>query len=194
MAVNIRKLEVMPGDIFLTRGSSWVSRAIRKFQRSPGEPKSWVNHVGMFMQETRFTHAIGIEALHTVKQHNVYDRYKRKKEMIAIARYEPFVKQDRYEVSIEASRFTNAKYGYAKIGGNFGDYLLSKIKGKEVFFFRNRFKTKRRPICSILDSLAYATKKVLFLQKDPKTVQPDDIWDEIVKNPDWVFILPLTRI
>ena len=36
-----------PGDVFLTRGSSFISRAIRFFTRSIGEKRTKVNHVGL---------------------------------------------------------------------------------------------------------------------------------------------------
>ena len=36
-----------PPDIFFTRGTGWLSGAIRKLTRSRGEPPTIANHVGL---------------------------------------------------------------------------------------------------------------------------------------------------
>ena len=40
-------MQLLPGDIFLSKGDSFVSRGIRFFSRSGGESRTEANHTGL---------------------------------------------------------------------------------------------------------------------------------------------------
>ncbi len=67
--------ELLPADVFLTRGSSWLSRAIRFFTRGAGEARTKVNHVGLVVEGGPIEDAVVVEALSKVKQHKLVDQY-----------------------------------------------------------------------------------------------------------------------
>ena len=64
-----------PGDIFLTRGCSFISKAIRYITRSIGEKRTKVNHVGLVVQRGDIKTAIGVEALSKVIRHTLWSQY-----------------------------------------------------------------------------------------------------------------------
>jgi cell wall-associated NlpC family hydrolase len=43
--------QLQPGDIFFTRGTGFLAKAIRFFTRNIGEQRSRVNHVGIVAKE-----------------------------------------------------------------------------------------------------------------------------------------------
>ena len=63
-----------PGDIFLTRSCSLISKAIRFFTRSIGEKRTKVNHVGIVVQRGDIKTAIGVEALSKVVRHTLWSQ------------------------------------------------------------------------------------------------------------------------
>lgn len=58
-------VKIEPADIFLTRGSSLLSGAIRFFTRTIGEKRTKVNHVGLVISEGSLQDCVVIEALST---------------------------------------------------------------------------------------------------------------------------------
>jgi len=64
-----------PGDIFFTRGSGLLSRAIRFCTRSFGEKRSKVNHVGVIVEEGGIQTAMVVEALIKVRKHRLWKQY-----------------------------------------------------------------------------------------------------------------------
>ena len=67
------KILLESGDIFLTRGCGFISKAIRYITRSIGEKRTKVNHVGLVVQRGNIKTAIGVEALSKVIRHTLYD-------------------------------------------------------------------------------------------------------------------------
>ncbi|MDI6744701.1 MAG: hypothetical protein QMD07_04915 [Thermodesulfovibrionales bacterium] len=64
-----------PGDVFLTRGKGFISKAIRFFTRSIGESRTKVNHVGIVIEEGTLKTAVVVEALSMVRRHRLWDKY-----------------------------------------------------------------------------------------------------------------------
>jgi len=60
------------GDLFLTRGFGFISKAIRFITRSIGEKRTKVNHVGLVVQRGNFKTVIGVEALSKVMRHKLW--------------------------------------------------------------------------------------------------------------------------
>jgi len=64
------------GDIFLTRGCGFISKAIRFFTRSIGEKRTKVNHVGLVVQRGEVKTVIVVEALcKGVMRHTLWSQY-----------------------------------------------------------------------------------------------------------------------
>lgn len=55
--------ELLPGDVFMTRGQGFVSRAIRIFTRTIGEKRTRVNHVGIIVSAGILKTSKEVEAL-----------------------------------------------------------------------------------------------------------------------------------
>ena len=58
-----------PGDVFLTRGRSLLSLAVRVFTRKFGEKRTVVNHVGLVVEGGTMRTTKVVEALITVRRH-----------------------------------------------------------------------------------------------------------------------------
>ena len=65
----------MPADVFLTRGHSFLSRAIRFFTRGLGESRTKVNHVGVVVTKGSLETAEVVEAVSRVKRHRLWNAY-----------------------------------------------------------------------------------------------------------------------
>ncbi len=61
-------MEYKSCDIFLTRGYSFLSKAIRFFSRNFGEKRTKVNHIGVVVEEGPLETCIVVEALSKVKK------------------------------------------------------------------------------------------------------------------------------
>ena len=179
-----------PGDIFLTRGTGFISKAIRFFSRTIGEKRTKVNHVGVVVESGSLEKAKVVEALSRVKHHRLWDRYgPPKKDSVAIYRQ---TNLNEHEINIivnEAESQVGKKYGYFKIFAHLLDWILLG-----VYIFRRIARNGKYPICSWL--VAHAYEKV---EKDfgvaAGAVNPDDIWDFIEEHPDiYKEIHPLKRI
>ena len=165
-------------DIFFTRGEHWFSRQIRKMTRSPGEPETIANHVGLVGYEGNGLHAWGLEALGDgVKFHRLCERYGPSSE-ICIFRPLNLTDVERDKIYAEAGTMINARYGWAKIVLHGLDYCLG---GK--YLFRRFGKIDRFPICSYFVAHAYAAAGKAF-NVDTRAASPDDIWDYVVSHPD----------
>ena len=179
-----------PGDVFLTRGHSLLSRAIRFFTRSIGEKRTKINHVGIIVEEGNLQSCLGVEALSRVRKHRLWYKYgPPNKDSVSIFR--PInVNEDEIGVIVnEALEQVGKKYGYLKIITHLLDWFLLG-----VYFFR-RFTCKEKyPICSWLVAHSFSKAGKNF-GVSTGAAQPDDIWDFITNNPDkYQEIHPLKQI
>jgi hypothetical protein len=191
----MNSFKLWQGDIGLTRGVKRLARIIRVCQRSKGELPSIVNHALTSADYQIGKCAMIIEALDTVKYHDLYERYGDTSEMVSMFRHRHLTDSQRRAVAEKAKSYVGRKYGYLKIGAHLGDYGLSRLFGHEVYFCRRIAGIDKYPICSWVVAFAYAEIGVLFLGKKPGFVEPDDIWDEVTKHPEtWENVLPLSYL
>ena len=61
-----------PGDVFLTRGNAFISKAIRFFTCGIGEKRTRVNHVGLVVEEGDVKTAVVVEALSRMTNPNLH--------------------------------------------------------------------------------------------------------------------------
>jgi hypothetical protein len=170
-------------DIVLDRGDNLLSKGILECQRQRGEGKSIVSHAGLIVEGGNPLKSKLIESLHTTVIRNL-SYYLDGKRSIIVFRNRTFDGSNRVEIVKKAMEYTTRSYGYHIIAAHFMDYLLG---GKYVF--RKMFKMGKYDICSWKVSYPYASIGYKFLGIEPNLVQPDDIWDHIMKTIDeWEVI------
>ncbi len=168
-----------PGDIFLTRGCSFISKAIRCITRSIGEKRTKVNHVGIVVQRGDIKTAIGVEALSKVMRHTLWFQYgPPKKDLVAVYRATNLTAEQIKDIIAEAEKHVGKKYGYCMIVAHLLDWLFLG-----VYFFRRMIPGNKYPICSWVVADAFAKVGKDFAV-EVGMATPDDIWDFIEKNSD----------
>lgn len=175
--------ELMPGDVFLTAGGSWLSRAIRWGSQQPGESPTEANHIGIVVTSGGMV----VEALTRVTRRGIHRYAEQDGTKIAIFRNRTLTNAERSKVAFAASREVGKRYGYGKIVL----HLLDRLLGGGSLFKSLSF-AKRWPICSTLVAVAYHEIGYSFAALPPMMVQPDDIWDHVIASPNWEEILPMT--
>ena len=168
-----------PGDIFFTRGSGLLSRAIRVCTRSFGEKPSRVNHVGVIVEEGGIQTAMVVEALIKVRKHRLWKQYgSSKRQQVAVYRAKNLNPEQIEIIIAEANKQVGRRYGFGKIIAHFLDWLLTG-----AYVFRRLTSDPRYPICSWLVAHSYSEAGKHF-GVAPGAADPDDIWDFIVKRTD----------
>ncbi|MCA9571715.1 MAG: hypothetical protein KC656_27950, partial [Myxococcales bacterium] len=179
-------VELRPGDVVLTRGTSWVSRLIRVASRVVGESRTQVNHVGVLATggslglQGLLRGSRGqvdllqgepeiVEALARVVQHPFLPAYANAWSEVAVFRCEALTDEERAEVVRRAGAYVGRRYGYLQLVAHFLDWLL-----QGAFVFRRLTSTARYPICSWL--VAHAYKGIDDFGTRPGGASPDDIW------------------
>lgn len=179
-------MRLEPGDVFLTQGSSFVSRAIRFLTRDKGESRTEVNHVGVVTAHGSERTATIVEASSKVVRRRMESYFGSKNTKVAIYRYSLLNDIEERQVVRAANDYVGAKYGYLKIVAHFLDWCLGG-----VYFFRRFAQMDNYPICSWLVAYAYQDAGLGF-GIEANAASPDDIWDWVT-NPDngWEEIHPL---
>lgn len=170
--------QLEPGDIFLTRGTGFISSAIRFFSRTGGESRTEVNHAGLVCSYGTNQSAYIVEA-NRVVQKNIMGRYRNNKNT-DIAIFRP-VDRDEYileTIALKAESYVGRKYGYLKIVAHFLDWCLG---GR--YLFRRFARMDRYPICSWVVSYSYDAVNKTF-GVPPWAASPDDIWDYCISHPN----------
>jgi hypothetical protein len=182
--------EFEPGDIFLTRGQAFISKAIRFFTRDTGEKPTKVNHVGVVVEAGEITTTVVVEALSKVKRHRLWKQYGPPREDgVAVYRATNLTPGEIETIVATANRQVGKKYGYLKIVAHFLDWLLNG-----AYFFRRLVPDGKYPICSWLVAHAFS-KAGKHFGVEPGAAAPDDIMDFIEANPDkYTQVRPLVPL
>ena len=168
-----------PSDIFFTRGSGLLSRAIRFFTRSFGEKRSKVNHVGVVVEEGGIRTAVVVEALIKVRKHRLWKQYgSSKRQQVAVYRANNLNPEQIETIIAEANEQVGRWYGFVKIIAHFLDWLLTG-----AYVFRRLTSDPRYPICSWLVAHSYS-KAGKYFGVAPGAADPDDIWDFVDERTD----------
>lgn len=186
MTMTPATISVLPGDIFLTRGSSLFSKGIRFCTRSIGEKRSRVNHVGFISTDSRLRFADCIEALSTIKEHSLWAQYASGGTEVAVYRVKKWSAEDRARCIELAREYKGRKYGYPALAAHFLDWLL-----QGAYVFRRLTNSDDYPICSWLVDCVCGKLEVTF-DVPAGAANPDDIWDYIQAHPEeFDEIMPL---
>lgn len=182
-------LQLEPSDIFLTRGDSFVSRAIRFFTRGKGEARTEVNHVGVVVAAGDAGTATIVEALTKVKRRRMSAYRGSKTTLVAVYRPKNLSTAERQKVARRAARYVGADYGYVKLVAHFLDWCLGG-----AYVFRRIASMDRYPICSWV--VAYSFEEVGENFGVPAwAADPDHIWDWVTAHPgEWVELHPLDTL
>lgn len=168
-----------PGDVYLTKGTSFVARLIRTFTTRFGESRSQVNHVGIVVTEGGVDRAVVVEALSKVKKHPMARYQNKTKTAVAVFRPLDLTPEQIGMVVAKALEYEGRSYGYGKIVAHFLDWVL-----QGAYLFRRLTSDDRYPICSWVVAYAFEKARPRFFGVDPGSADPDDIWDWIVDHPD----------
>jgi hypothetical protein len=175
------------GDIFLTQGDSFVSKAIRFFTRSTGESRTMVNHVGVVTSAGPVEDAKVVEALSKVKRRKL-SKYKGGKTKVAVFRPVGLDDNEISNIVVYANKQVGKDYGYVKIVAHLLDWCLGG-----VYVFRKMARMEKYPICSWLVAYAYDEVGQDF-GVEPWAADPDHIWDYVTQSPLYTQVHPLVRL
>lgn len=178
MAARFRR-----GDIVLTRGDSFVSKAIRWFSRVSGESRTMVNHVAIVTADGDSATAEIVEALTTVKKRKlkVYRRHPK----TAVAVYRPLnVTPEQIDTIVD--------YSLSTVGRSYGHHMLvahalDRLVFNHGYVVRRLVGMEKYPICSWIIAQAYSRAGFTF-GVAPGQADPDDIWDHVVVSDHYTAV------
>lgn len=182
---------VQPGDIFFTKGTSFVSRNIRRFTRQVDEPLTQVNHTGVFIEAGPLPTAQAVEALSKVKVTQPWaTRTKTGREKIVVFRRVDLHYETREDMAAVALSYVGRHYGYLKIVTHWLDWLTGGH-----YFFRRVTSSHDYPICSWVSSYVLDSVGIRPNGLNPAKASPDDLWDAILQEREkWFTAFPLLAI
>jgi hypothetical protein len=172
------ELTLQPCDIFLTRGSGFVAKAIRFFTQSFGEDRTKANHVGIIVEPGTVHTAMEVEALTMVRRHPLFRYTKKRTTGVAVFRPISLTDGERDKIVEKANDYVGRKYGWTKIVTHMMDWGL-----KGAYVFRRLTHDDNYPICSWVVAYAYDAAGRRF-GVDPGAADPDDIWDYVITHPE----------
>lgn len=129
-------------DIGFSSTESFLSRAIRWFERGKGEEASKRSHVFLFGKPGYLT-----EARWNGVKRKEYDSWKVGREF-EVWRHTGLSGKERLAITRAASVYVGRRYGFLKLGAHMLDGLVHKASGCEVFWFRRACFMDNYPICS----------------------------------------------
>lgn len=178
--IKVYKIDLAPADIVFVSDKSLLSRLINKFQAK--EDRSIFSHCALAVNKDTL-----LEARLKV-QYTPFSYYTNKKSNICICRNVKLTSGEKLKIVYNAiDMFLYKKYGFQKLLLHAVDYFFSKLVKKDVVFARNLCKSDRYPICSYLVAKAYQNyynfNNIPFF-----AVQPDDIFDSIIKSQEWYIV------
>jgi len=172
----------LPGDIIFCKSSSVLGWLIRWAERRRNEPKSYANHTAGIGSDKNVVEAVSRVAstdwLAWTKKHKHFE----------VWRYKSFTPSQRIAVARAAEIYLDRKYGWWKLFIHLGDSIISKVTGKDAFFFRRVLHVKKYPICSWVWAWAYYRQGVFF-GTDPAYADPDGQHDHVQASDDWKMVL-----
>ena len=174
MQTNVLYLK---GDIILTKGTTWLSKAIRRLTQDKGELITQVNHAGIIVSPAySLEKAVIVEALLKVRRHIIHHNYGKGHSEIAVFRPVTCTSKEIYTIINKAESYVGNKYGFLKLILHLLDWCIG---GR--YFFRRIGKMDRFPICSYLVAKSFSEAGKDFGVPD-RSASPDDIWDFCVNS------------
>jgi hypothetical protein len=163
------------GDIVCTRDDSWLSKAIRWAERTPGEEASQASHVGVMYTSAKICEALWKTEIRPLKP-TLDDRY------VDIFRPNLFPSEVS-DIKKKLRKWEGDQYGWWKIGLHGGDKLVANAIYATTGIqysprvFRWFGAMDKYPICSWVVGYAFETVLPNYFGIEPWAAQPDDIHD-----------------
>lgn len=182
---------LLKGDMVLIADLDWRGRAVRQFQRDrAGESPSIVNHARVVVEDMVGESCMEVESLpQGTVLNEMFSTYgKVKNQMTAIFRNRKWTLVQRDYVAMRARSFIGKPYGYPAIVGCALSWIFGRVG------FRKIFSNNKSPTCSQVAAYAAYAAKTKFVGLDPDMVEPDDMWDEFVRNEDWLCVHPFDKL
>jgi len=171
-----------PGDIVCFGDRSWLSRAIKWFTRSRGEPPTKCSHVGLM-----YDSEMVCEALRKVRIHPILTRLE-ESGWRQVYRATGLTKVQRKAIMLQCEYYKGKSYGWWK---NLAHALDSLLGG---YVFRRLLFMDRYPVCSWLVAWVYERcVKHFFFGLAANAVQPDDIHDACQDGERFTLIFTTTK-
>ncbi len=158
---------LLPGDIFASRGSSWVSKAVRFLSRHIGEGRTIVSHVGIVVAGGTLDTAVVVQAAWKTKLMVLSEL----KSPMAVFRPINLTDDEIKTVVAAAIAYEGRQYSIMKLATHAADWLLGGL-----YVFRRLTQMDRYPICSWIVAKSFAKIGKDF-GVEPGQAQPDDIYD-----------------
>lgn len=180
-------MDLMPGDIVLTRSEGFVGRLIRTVTRTVGEKHTRATHCGIMVDERNV-----VEALSKVVKHDLRTVYGQGSDtQVAVFRWRGLSQDEIDTVVAKVEKYRGTKYSWPKIVA----HALDRIFGG-IYLFRLLTCMDRYPICSWVVAYSY-----YVIGKDfdvlPNKADPDNIWNYCTEMPSkgrFEVVFPLGNI
>lgn len=171
-----------PCDLVFVSGNSWLSKLIKFFTRHGGEPPTKITHIAGFDTPSTI-----IEASLKVKKTDV-KKWDKKHKYYEVWRNLNISYEEKTKIVKYVRDYENNFYGWQKLFFHMLDGILGKIFNKEIFLFRKLLFIEKYPICSWLWAYGYKDGYDYEFGNKPNVVSPDDMYDFVIKNDDWIKI------
>jgi hypothetical protein len=181
--MNLRK-----GDIGLSKSNSWLGRRIRRYETTPGESATRFNHAFVVVRDGTLLSAEIVEALgQGVVCHKMRKAYYGQSDKVMIYRDNSITDAQRDMVCLKALSMVGMPYGYPELLAHWGDWVLSRIRRRDIVFFRKLCRANRTTICSVVVAEAFAAAGERPWGQ-PTTVNPDMIDDVCRRDPRYTVL------
>ena len=184
--------EFQAGDIvlFAARDDAY-GRLSRWLMRTSGEGPTYAVHTAQFLDVGHYLELdIVVKIRPTpdiLRKRLSHDLWQRRG--FVVWRGRTLTEPQRTAVTRQALAYVGAKFGMAKFLTHLLDGLATKVRGREVFFFRRLNHDQGYPICSWITAFAYDRALHYRFGGPPECADPDQIDDWVSTHPDeWVCV------
>jgi hypothetical protein len=173
-------LVLQAGDILDFHGSGELEVAIRWADERPGDREVYANHVAIAVGPASI-----VEALWTVREHAYADVAGAVHE---VWRHAGLSDAQRAALACAARAYVGRRYGLVKLAAHFGDCMLGKAAGREVYLLRRLARFDAYPICSWVVAWAYWKALGITFGCEPNAAAPHDIRAHMLCTPGWLCL------
>jgi hypothetical protein len=178
-------IEILPGDIILSRADNWLSKAIRFFGKlQTGEAE--YSHASFAVGD-----GMCVEALERVRESHIEEKYG--EQSIEIWRT-PLTDEDRQKFKIGMRKLAGNSYGWTKIPLFAADAVATKVtkifgRKKPVFFFSSKVGLFNIQVCSQLGQYGFIKFTTWCLKEKageacvPWRVISPDLMQDLLHHP-----------
>ena len=187
----------MAGDIISFAGRpDWYGRISGWFMRTAGEGPTYAVHSAQFLDADRYLELDLVGKIRAtaeiLRQHQPHDMWQRRG--FTVWRCRALTPAQREAVTQQALTYVGGRFGMAKFVTHLLDGLITKARGREVFFFRRLNHDQRYPICSWITAFSYDKALQYRFGVPPECADPDAIDDWVCTHlEEWECVFRLAE-